>query len=76
MDWQIQLYMKGNVHLNNVRYIHALYYMIMTCITAGVLSSETYIDKIMLIFDCLILANGFAYLVNALGVIMAEMQIT
>jgi len=26
------------------RYVHGLYYMIMTCITAGVLSSSTYID--------------------------------
>lgn len=26
------------------RYVHGLYYMIMTCITAGVLSTSTYID--------------------------------
>ncbi len=58
------------------RYVHGLYYMIMTCITAGVLSSASWIDQIMLIFDCLILANGFAYLVNALGNIMSEMQLS
>ena len=83
-SWQINNHVPNNwiqTHdlLNSTifeRYVHTLYYMIMTCITAGVLSSSTYQDQLMFIFNCLILANGFAYLVNSLGSIMGEMQIS
>lgn len=56
------------------RYIHTLDYMIMTSITAGILTPNTRYDHLMSIFTCLILASAFAYLMSSIGLVVQEMQ--
>jgi len=55
------------------RYIHTLDYMIMTSITAGILTPNTRYDHLMSIVTCLILATAFAYLMSSIGLVVQEM---
>ena len=56
------------------RYLFTLCYMVLTCITAGVLQSASLYDQLVFIFAALVLATGFAQFVNSVGDIMSNMN--
>ena len=56
------------------RYINAVYYEVLTMITAGILATSSNTEKLFCILICMILSVTFAYTINTIGGILNDME--
>ena len=56
------------------RYVNAIYYEILTMVTAGSLITNSTIEKIFNILICMTLSVTFAYTINTIGIILNDME--
>ena len=56
------------------RYINAVYYEVLTMITAGALLTNSTLEKLFIILICMILSVTFAFSINTIGGILNEME--